>query len=570
MSLVFLCRQYEALAEQLRREERSREAAERRGRILAAEEMESAEEAAERRRTSLAAEMSDFDATVAALRATASGASQRAAAQAARAREEAACGESLEHRCARLSSECREATNSFELLQSKVAAQDRETVQAQCESGELQRRVRSAQADHQVSAEDLKISRQRALLVRDERASLEQSLEDVIAQLRASQRDSEMRAQEVQDQRLHLRDAQRARDASEEAVAAAQSDNARRERRLMATRDEVAVSSAQLVEVQRELAAAAHDLRASDAELRIEEEASLELTQATESLEARRATCVEDSIKRRRGLHEEEARMERSRAAAEEVQRACEIARRRLCELNNEERQQSATIEGLRWSRHAEEKATEEARLELRAALRQQDALQADLELHARASELLNSQLQGLRPEVAEADARRRHLEEQLAMRSRDLEEELMRRRLAQDVTYAATTAAAGYPAAAASPAPPRAGRTPSPAPPPALHRTHPGAGTGGPGASGAGPLPPPALGGQGGGRGSWSARGLAQASPRRPALAAASPRRSASPLAARVRRCAEALPASPASPPRSSPMPAPLPRLSPSAPALA
>merc|ERR1740138_1337675 len=114
------------------------------------------------------------DSALAASRVCAEGAGRRALLQAQRAEEEHVSSERLEEQCACLAEACRAEDVRCRRTLERLAAEEREVVQQECEEAELQRRLRQVEADGRVSLEDLRIAQQRALLAHNEEHTLEQ------------------------------------------------------------------------------------------------------------------------------------------------------------------------------------------------------------------------------------------------------------------------------------------------------------------------------------------------------------------------------------------------------------
>ncbi|CAE7254867.1 unnamed protein product [Symbiodinium microadriaticum] len=107
----------------------------------------------------------------------------------------------------------------------------------------------------------------------------------------------------------------------------------------------------------------------------------------------------------------------------------------RFCHVQAEDAQLSAVCSGLRRAAHAGALATEDVQSELQVAFRKREALVEETTANRKASAAFAVQLQQLRPEIAEADERCARLETSLVQKSKDLEDELLRKRsLQQDL----------------------------------------------------------------------------------------------------------------------------------------
>mmetsp|Transcript_96354 Transcript_96354/g.272508 ORF Transcript_96354/g.272508 Transcript_96354/m.272508 type:complete len:707 (-) Transcript_96354:305-2425(-) len=437
MSVDFLCRKFEALSEQLRVEEQSREAVEQRGRRLTVE-IESAEEAAAQRQSALAVELSANDSTLASLRVSASGMGQRAALQLERVTEERASEMRLEEACLRLTDECKAEAACVERTQAWAVAQDRETVQEQREHGELGRRLRSLQADMRVTLEDLRIAQQRALIVENEQQVLERGLGAASRGLRTSGQECEFHTQQVQDKQAQARDHDSRLEALVQAVEAARRENILRQQRLNTMDDDYRSSQMHLSALRQEFATAQHESSTVASEVHREFEANVALNDEVRAVDMRMAACAEEAAAWQRDVADVETTLGGVRQNSDHAQRARDTMLRQLDELTLEEQHHTKSAGGLWRSRQADDLAFESVQTELKAAFQKQEALSDELALHSRSRDALAVQLRRLRPEISEAEERCRHLEEQLAERSRELESELVMQGSAQqDATSA-------------------------------------------------------------------------------------------------------------------------------------
>lgn len=440
MSVEFLCRKFEALSDQLRREEAAREAAERRSQELSAE-MKGAEECMARDNTTLVLELNASDSSLAALRANADGAGHVAAAQAERVREEHAVNSRLEQRCAQLAEECRNEVVRFDGASARLVAQEREAVHEQCEHAELTRKLRQVQVDMQVSLEDLRIAQQRAMLVKDESQSIERNLEVMRMQSHSSTQEYEAQVSVIADKHLQYSELESRLKELSERVDVAHGDNVSRDRQLVTMQGDEKTTQVQLATVQQEVAALQHEANARSAEVHAESEVNTILHDEFKVVERQRLNDAQETSAYIRRVADTAAAIGNLHHEVEHMTAARFSLSRQMEQLAADEHHHAAAARGLCQTRHAEDIAFEDMQGELQAAFRRKDALAEDLALHKRSRDALLEQLRWLQPEVEEAERRCRHLEQQLATRAREIEEELVQQRHSQEEVAAITNA---------------------------------------------------------------------------------------------------------------------------------
>jgi len=441
MSVEYLCRRFETFSDQLRQQEVARQAAERRGMQLEAE-VESAEEAVTKRGSAIAAELSDNDSSIAALRASASGVTRRAAFEAEKAREELASESALEQKCASMTEICRTEAVRCEQAVAHLATHDREVVHERAVQSEVTRKLRIRQADMRVSLEDLRIAQQRSLLVRNEFQTLEAGLEAVGRLSQETAQESEAHRLQLSDRRRQLNEHQARLEALVASVEASHSENVRREHCIRAVQSEEVGCQDQLATLQQEMHAVQHELETRSKELQVEVEVAATLAQELMSAERRRAADASELAAHLRGIAEVEATLDTLRQSANQVFQSKEAVVRQLDQLTAEEQRNTTTAIAVRRTRHAEDLAFSDVQSELQIAFRRREALAEELALGARTRDQLLAQLRDLRPEVAEMDDNCRYLEDQLARRARDVEEELVQQRLCQQELVSSSEAA--------------------------------------------------------------------------------------------------------------------------------
>lgn len=440
MSVEFLCRKFETLSDVLRREEAARESAERRSRELNAE-VQIAEDSIARDHSAFAVELKASDSSLAALRANADGAGHLAAARAERVREEYAANSRLEQRCVQLAEECRSEVARVDSASAKLAAQEREAVQEQCEHGELTRRLRQVQADMQVSLEDLRIAKKRAMLVNDENQSLERSLEAARSQSHSTSNEYDAHAALLAERHRHFSELEVRLKELSESVDVTRSDNMSRDRRLATMQGDDKASQAQLMSVQQEVAALKHEQHARSAEVQAESEVHTILQKELEVMELQRLNEAQEASAYLKKVAEATAALGALQQDVEEAHATRQSLSRHLEQLTVDEQHHAAAARGLSQTRHAEDVAFEDVQSELQAAFRRKDALADDLAVHRRGRDALLERLRRLQPEIGEADERCRHLELQLASRAQDIEEELVQQRHSQEEVAALASA---------------------------------------------------------------------------------------------------------------------------------
>eukprot|EP00927_Polykrikos_kofoidii_P012119 TRINITY_DN15204_c0_g1_i1.p1 TRINITY_DN15204_c0_g1~~TRINITY_DN15204_c0_g1_i1.p1 ORF type:complete len:707 (+),score=153.49 TRINITY_DN15204_c0_g1_i1:52-2172(+) len=438
MSVDFLCKKFESLSEQLRREERAREDAERYTRVLTAE-VDEADEAVAKRYNALSLELSSNDTTLTTLRASASGAGQLASLQATRAQDEEASNRHFEHLCQHLAEEYREETARCERMHARAAAQDREAAQESREYGDLRRRLRAAQTDVRVITEDLRIAQQRALLVRNEHQALEMQLDSSDRSFRTVGQESETHVLQILDKNRQLREQETKVQALVDAIESVRGENVRRDKRLAALKDEDSCSQDQMNILRQEVQTAKEELTVKTAEMFSETETTTILDEEFLSAGRQRSDGFEEATVRQRRLADSEATLEKLRHGVEQAHISRDALSRHLDELNVEEKQHAATVSGLRRTRHAEDLAFEDVQAELQTAFQKHECMSDDLNLQSRARDALKVQLRRLQPEIAEADEHCCNLEAQLAEKSRELEDELVQQRHSQQETSTAS-----------------------------------------------------------------------------------------------------------------------------------
>ncbi|CAE8680438.1 unnamed protein product, partial [Polarella glacialis] len=416
MSVDFLCRKFEVLTNQLRQEEAAREAAERRGTLLAAEAKVAEEALAKARESSLAA-----------VRASASCASQLAAKQAARLQEEAV--NFHEQRCMRLAEECRDGSTRCDVALQQLAAEDREAVRSRFESAEVIRRLRQLEADSQVSKEDLRIELHRQLLARNELQSMEQALDAASRAVRLSIQDVEQRQGQLVERQRQISEHDARLQALSESVEDARSETLRRCRRVDSVEEETRTVEAHATLVRQELGVAQRDLQARQLELKAEAEMMAALDGEIVAAETQRAADTREVAAHRQATSEVERAMTASREKSFEACHLKEALCRQIKDLGSEEEQHVAVASAIRRQRHADDLAFEDVQGELQAAFRRKEALAEEISVNTKACDAYALQLRMLRPEISDADERSGRLESALAQRARELEDELQRQR---------------------------------------------------------------------------------------------------------------------------------------------
>lgn len=440
MSVEYLCRKFEALTDQLCREESAREVVERHGAKLFAE-VASAEAAIAQRSSTLTAELIDKDASLLALRASAQEADRRVALESAKAREEQASEIRLEQECAQFSEQCRSEAVQCEQISSRVTTQDREVMQERCEHSEVGRRLRQIQADTRVVLEDLRIAQQRSLLMRSELHTLEANFD---AKSRAHEQaacEADAHVKQLEECRRQLGDSEARVEAMSTSLDKSRLENMAQDRRLSLLHEEESAAQSQQALLRQDLQAIQQDGRKFSLELHTELEASSAAVQELRLVEQRRAHDAHEASSYRRSLAETEACLESVRKSISDRRVVRETVAGQLAGLTAEEEGHTAASSELRRTRHMEDMAFDDAQSELQIAFKRRESLSEDLALKARSREEIVGKLRWLRPEAAEAEERCRDLEQQLAQRAHDVEEEIMQQRHYQQEVVAVSDA---------------------------------------------------------------------------------------------------------------------------------
>jgi len=428
MSVEFLCQKFETLSEQLRREEGAREEAERRGAHLASE-VRSAEAAATKRSDSLASEIGGNDACLVALRTSAIATSSRASLEAEQAREERNSEAHLEKQCAMFSDRCKSESSRCESMLARLTSQNSEVVPERCDHEKVGRHLRQAQADTRVVLEDLRIAQMRALLVQGELQTLEANVDNMSRMREDTMRGADACAQRLHEKCRYLNE----REAHLQSLVASRgamcSEATMQERHMVLLQDEARTGHQRLNMLQHELQASQQEVQTCSKRLHVEFEATNALTQELKSVERQRVHDVQEVAVHRRSLSEAEVVLDAARKNFGERRVAKDAAVSWLGQLTAEEEGHTAAASELRRARHAEDIIFDDIQSELQIAFRRRESLGEDLALRACAREQLLTKLRCLRPEVAEAEERCRHVQEQLAHRARDLEAEIVQQR---------------------------------------------------------------------------------------------------------------------------------------------
>lgn len=428
MSVEYLCQKFETLSEKLLREESAREEAERRGAQLASE-VRSAEADATKRSDSLASELSGNDACLTALRTSASATSSRATLEAEKAREEKTSEAHVEKQCALFSEKCKSASSQCEIMLARLNSQNSEVVQERCDHEKVGRRLRQVQADTRVTLEDLRIAQMRAMLVQSELQTLEASVDSISRMREDTMRGADACGQRLQERcrQLNEHEAQlQSLIASREAQC---SEATMQDRRMASLEDEIRIGHQRFSALQQELQTAQQELQICSSRLHVEFEATNTLSQELKLVERQKSHDVQEAAAHRRSLSEAEAMLDSARKNLGERRVAKDAAASWLEQLIAEEEGHTAAASDLRRARHAEDIAFDDVQSELQIAYRRRESLGEDLAVRVRAREQLLSKLRCLRPEVAEAEERCRHVEEQLAQRACDMEAEIAQQR---------------------------------------------------------------------------------------------------------------------------------------------
>jgi len=436
MSVDFLCHKFEALSEQLRREENAREAEDQRCRLLTSE-VESAEEAIAKNRNSIALELSAKDSVLAGLRASATGTGQRVATQATRVNEEQAMERRLGELCGRLAAECKEEASMADSSQARIASHDREIMQEQRDRGELGRKMRSAQADTRVVQEDLLVAQQRGLLVQGQQQALQRSFSTTSRSYQEYGQACEAASRSLHDKHLQAADHEQRIKALRAALEAARSDNTRREQRLACTQEEEMASQAQFGALRQEHGASQLEAQTRSSDLQLEMEAVSAMQDQLQKALAKKAVDLEE-IKLQRVMRD---KLEGLRTGAEEARRIKAGLTQQLSDALAEEQREVSSASGLRHLRYQEDMASEDVQTELQVALKKHEALTETLSLQSQGRDAVSVKLRRLQPEFVEAENRCHFLEDQLAQRSRQLEAELVEQRTAQQEALAVSDA---------------------------------------------------------------------------------------------------------------------------------
>jgi len=425
----------------LRREEAAREVAQRRGAHLEGE-LEVCEAATSSRGSVLSMELNTEKSSLSLLRTSAKDAARRATLEGERARQEQTSEASLERHCAELEEECRVEALRGERVAAQLVIRDRESDTERCEQGELVRRLRQIQADTRVSVEDLRVARQRSLLVRDECQAAERSRDALSQSIESSGCENASYERQFQERRLQLVEHETRLECLAEAIEAVQAEGPERERRVGIAQEEARISEDRLATLQREVLTAQHEAHMHTQKLQTESEFVVVLTQELASLEQLRASDAHETAVCRRTSVEAEAALEGFTQGAKSTQAARDAVARQVNELVVEEEHHAAAVSGMRRSHHVEDLAFEDVQSELQVAFRRREALSEDLARQASARDLLATRLHRLRLEAAETDNTCTLLEDELARSAHELEDELVQQRRSQQELVASTESA--------------------------------------------------------------------------------------------------------------------------------
>ncbi|CAE7465159.1 unnamed protein product [Symbiodinium sp. CCMP2456] len=433
-SIDYLCHKFEALSRQLSREEQAREAAEKRGRQLAAESLE-AQKYKEESADALISELTSRQAAIASLREKAGLAAQNAAQQAYCLREEQAAGAAAEQRCQSLHEECRQISERYDQAVQRLALEDREIARARFEAQSSSRRLRQTEADMQVVREDLRIEAQRQLLAQQELHRLEQLVEATMQEFWMVEQEVERQEQVLGQRHQGIKEEDAELLALKDSVREVQAEMLRFTRQLAHVDDECGQLECQLNDARQALLAAGEEVTARRSDLKAQREAGNSLRSELLGLEAGRLSKEQEVEACRRRIQEVEAAISECKDHSVKAFREKEVWIRKVEELKAEDAQLSAVCSGLRRAAHAGALATEDVQSELQVAFRRREALVEETTANRKASAAFAVQLQQLRPEIAEADERCARLEASLVQKSKDLEDELLRKRsLQQDL----------------------------------------------------------------------------------------------------------------------------------------
>lgn len=287
----------------------------------------------------------------------------------------------------------------------------------------------------QVVREDLRIEAQRQLLAQQELHRLEQLVEATMQEFWMVEQEVERQQQVLGQRHQGIKEEEAELLALKDSVREVQAEMLRFTRQLAHVDDECGQLECQLNDVRQALLAAGEEVTARRSDLKAQKEAGNSLRSELLGLEAGRLSKEQEVEACRRRIQEVEAAISECKDHSVKAFREKEVWIRKVEELKAEDAQLSAVCSGLRRAAHAGALATEDVQSELQVAFRKREALVEETTANRKASAAFAVQLQQLRPEIAEADERCARLETSLVQKSKDLEDELLRKRsLQQDL----------------------------------------------------------------------------------------------------------------------------------------
>lgn len=430
-SVEFLCTKYEALNGQLQKEETNRRDAEARtlrlelqvGRIA---EVSAAQTAA------LTAELSSANETVNGLRGRVEDSGFRASKEQRQAREEEASALKIEQRCQELERRCRDEAAKCAEASEHGARVEHEAAQWQHTCNDLERRLRQVMTEQSIVKEDLCVVEQRALLLRDETAALENKLRDSVLARESSDQAGHAHRRGTSESRAELERQEAQLEGFMTALEVAQDEKLKLELRLTAMQEEERRGNEELALIAQQSMDAQRDYTTADRELQRSLQESATLFQQLQQEEKAREWDSMEVNSLRTALVNTEAALEEAIRTAASNERTLRDVKQQQDLLESEVSREASRLEDLRQTHVTDGVAFEDLKVELQAVFKQREVLSEEREVSARERNALAVELRELGPALLDADRRCQLIEEDLARKSRELEDALGHRRRCQ------------------------------------------------------------------------------------------------------------------------------------------
>lgn len=430
-SVEFLCTKYEALNNQLQKEEASRRDAEARTMRLELQAAKIAEKNTAQQ-AALTGELSSASETVKTLRGRVEDAGFRATQEQRQAKDQEVSSIKIEQRCQELERKCREEASKCAEATERAVCVDQEAAQWQQTCSDLERRLRQVLNEQSITTEDLRVVEQRALLLRDEASAIEKQLRDDILARESSEHVGEGQRKAAADSRMQLEQQEAQLEGLMTALEVAQDEKSKLELRITTVQEEDRRISEELALIAQHLLNAQREYTATETGLQRAVEESIALTKQLHQEEKAREHDSAEVASCRSVLVHTEAALEEAVRNVGMTERTTRDAKQQHEMLESEASREAARLEDLRRTHIADGLAFEDLKVELQAVFRQREALSEEREACARERNGLAAELRELGPALVDADRRCQLYEEDLGRKSRELEEALGHRRRCQ------------------------------------------------------------------------------------------------------------------------------------------